>query len=133
MKAILGLLFVTLAAVNVQAANPLKEHMEAMDKTYKAVLKQVGNAAQNPSSIKMFQDLEKLTYECIAILPARLDFLALDEARIKQIVYQRMMSQLLIMILDGEEMLQKSDNAGAKGVLGKMAELKFAGHQIFKP
>ena len=131
MKAILGILFVTLAALNANAGNTaLKERMVQMDKTYKAVVKQIGNAGQNASSIAMFQEIEKLTWECIALLPSRF---APDEARLKQIVYQRMMSQLLIMVLGGEEMLQKADNTGAKGVLQKMAELKFEGHQIFKP
>src|SRR5688572_3053845 len=109
MKAILSLLFVLAATpvfatenVPQQPAPTLKEHMINLDKMYKAVVKQINTPAQNPSSITMFQTMEKLGYECIAMLPARSEQEAADpEKRLKEILYQKMMSQLLIMVLEG--------------------------------
>lgn len=135
MKMLFGFLFVALTSFTAQAGNdPLEAHMKDLDKNYKAILKQIGSAEKNPASIVLFQAIEKTTYECIVMLPKAIRVTATEaEARVKQILYMRMMSQLLMMVLDGEEALQKNDNAAAKAVLAKMAEMKFQGHQIFKP
>ncbi|HEX4923117.1 MAG TPA: cytochrome b562 [Bdellovibrionales bacterium] len=137
MKALIAAVLISLCSLAAPAHEPaqptLKQLMENMDKTYKALVRQINKPEMNASSIDMFRAFENDAYAGIPMLPASLTELTDVEKRKKQIVYHRLMTQLFNMCLEGEEALLNNNNAAAKSVLSKMAELKFQGHQIFKP
>lgn len=136
MKALIAAILISLSGTAALAQNQqptLKQLMENMDKTYKALARQITKPEMNASSMELFRSFESDSYVGIPMAPGGAAELTDAEKRKKQIQYHRLMTQLFNLCLEGEEALLNNNNAAAKTVLSKMAELKFQGHQIFKP
>lgn len=120
--------------VSEHDAHEIMEHaMEAMERAYKAIEKQIDDASKDESTLKLLADFQTATIRAKAVAPVMI--YRAEESKRAELTkqYRQMMVQVLVTAAEVEEHLLAGERAEAKQSLKDLHDLEHAGHDDFRP
>src|SRR4051812_15319264 len=111
----------------------LHHNMEAMEKPFKQLGKQISDSSKNESSLQLVLQLQQLTLASKSQIPRKVDRMPATQQAEAKSDYRQMMVNLLRQELDLEEQLINGDNKKAAETVAAMDQLQKDGHAEFRP
>lgn len=114
-----------------QEDTPLYLAMEAMNKSYKTLKRQVPDKAQNDASLKLLLEMQKNVLTAKGEIPERGK--KLSEADRPKFVreYRGALNGLLAHLIKIETAVSEENNAEAEKLVAALVDIKTAGHEKF--
>jgi soluble cytochrome b562 len=130
---LLCLLVAGLCAMSIGAEGheDLERDMKAMNKPYKALLKQIKDKNKNADSLKLLIDLQAATMKAKVGEPEHLPAGQKKDEALKD--FRSMMATCLISELECERALLDGDNEAAEKKLNDVTATMDAGHKEYRP
>lgn len=110
----------------------LENAMKAMNRPYKALLKQVNDKARNADSLKLLTDLQAATLRSKGIMPDHLPGKTKEERDKAAVDYRASMAACLIAELEAEQALLDNHNDTAAKKLDELKSMMETGHKEFR-
>ncbi len=136
MKSLFVILLTGLMSLNVFAQETLhgslEDLMKQMGDNFKAIGSTIDDPSKNQNNVLRAADLRSICIKSLPEVPHKISEMPAEKQPENLRTYQSLMAQLLLLSVDLEKSLQANDNVGAKAIVVKMAELRKAGHDLFK-
>ena len=130
LASLLALLLV--ATPLLYADGDLEHPMEAMEKIYKTLKKQVKDETKRDANLKLIADFQKQVLIANGLLPEGVSRLSGDEKEKAVTSYRTMMLNLLRSALDLEEALVNKKYDDAEKEIATLLEIEKSGHKEFR-
>jgi soluble cytochrome b562 len=128
---LLFVLAMSVTAFGAEGHEDLERDMKAMNKPYKALVKQIKDKSKNADSLKLLADLQAATLKAKAGEPEHLPAGQKKDDALKD--YRSMLATCLISELECERALLDGDNEAAEKKLADLTATMDAGHKEYRP
>ena len=128
---VIGTLLFSLGA-HADSGRTLKQVMSDMGGKFGRLAQIVNDASQNATSLELVRSLNVDIKDTLNLVPDSIVRSPNEKQRELQVQYDRLVSQMLLVDLDMEDALLAGRNADAVTLLNKMADLRRAGHTLFR-
>lgn len=113
-------------------AQSLDASMKAMNRAYKQIGRQLEDAAQDASTLKLINDLQLATVAGKGVVPPQLAKLSAEEQKAPVAEYRKHMLNTLKYEIELESAVVAGDRAAAKAAYAKIDEEMKHGHKEFR-
>ena len=111
----------------------LEGAMKLMERSYKAIARQIDDPAKDEATLKAISGLQSGAATSKGLMPKEVEEKTGDEKAAAATKYRKMMLDVLKTSIEVEEALIAGDRAAAKSALKKLHEMEEDGHKVFRP
>lgn len=127
------LAFVAASLVRAGADDtPLDKEMSTMNKAFRQLKKQAGDAAQNAASLELVSRLKKGAEASAELIPAKAAAMTEKERADFVADYKEKMKQFVVALGRLEAAFKAGDNAAATKLVAELNSLERSGHKEFR-
>lgn len=119
-------------AGNADETTPLGEKMDGLNKAFRQLRKQAGDAAQNASSLELVAKIRAAANESEELIPAKAQELPEKDRPAFVAAYKAKMKEFEEMLVKLETSLKAGDNAAATKLVAALGDLQKSSHKDFR-
>ena len=112
---------------------PLGKEMSAMNKAWRQVKKQAGDASQNTETVKLLDQVIESCKASVDMKPVLSEEISEDKRPAFIEAYKKEMEELTQQYESLRSLFEAGENEKAQGMIKKIDDLKKKGHKEFKP
>lgn len=112
---------------------PLGQEMSAMNKAWRQIKKQAGDASQNTETVKLLDQVIESCKASVDMIPVLSEEVSEDKRPAFIEAYKKEMVELNEQYESLRNLFEAGENEKAQGMIKKIDDLKKKGHKEFKP
>ena len=112
---------------------PLAKEMSAMNKAWRQIKKQAGDASQNAETVKLLDQVIENCEAAVDMIPVRSEEVSEDKRTAYIEAYKKEIKELTQQYESLRSLFEAGENEEAQGMIKKTDDLKKEGHKEFKP